>query len=273
VGHPLTSSAAAWLAGVFDRAAPTYDEVGGGYHEHFGRRLVALADVRAGHAVLDVACGRGAALIPAARAAGRTGRALGGDISPVMVDLARQALRTAGVVGDVAVLDAEHLGVHEGSYDRILCAFGLFFLPRPDVAVAGFRRALRPGGLVAVSTWGDEDERWTWEDDLLAELDVERRAVVRPLDDAESLRELLERAGFVDVSVTAERHDVLLADADEWWAWKWSYSLRGLLEQLPTDRVERLRRDAQPHLDRATTPEGLPITLTALIATGTSPPS
>ncbi len=61
----------AWLAGVFDRAAPTYDKVAGAYHDHFGERLVELAGVRPGDAVLDVACGRGAVLVPAAARSAR----------------------------------------------------------------------------------------------------------------------------------------------------------------------------------------------------------
>jgi len=260
-----------WLAGVFDRAAATYDEVAGGYHRHFGERLVERAGVQEGHRLLDVACGRGAALVPAARAVGTTGSVQGGDLSPAMAELAREALQAAGLMGTVEVQDAQDLGVDAGSFDRVLCAFGLFFLPRPAVAVSGFRRALRPRGLLAVSTWGEEDPRWAWEDELLADLDVERRAIVEPFDDDASLRSLLEGAGFTDVEVTAEQHDVVLADADEWWAWKWSYSLRGLLEQLPSERAEQIRRDAQPHLDRMRASGGLGLTLTALIATAVAP--
>jgi SAM-dependent methyltransferase len=266
--YPAGRSSNEWLAGVFDRAAPTYDEVAGGYHQHFGERLVALADVQEGDRVLDVACGRGAALVPAARAAGRTGAVQGGDISPAMVALARDALRVAGLSGRVELQDADDLQVEPGSFDRVLCAFGLFFLPRPDVAVAGFHRALRSGGVVAVSTWGEEDPRWAWEEDLFGELAVDRRAIVDPLDDGGELHGLLARAGFDEVAVAVERHEVVLRDAEEWWAWKWSYSLRGLLEQLPPDRVDRLRNDAQPHLERMRSPTGLPVTLTALMATG-----
>ena len=67
----------AWLAGVFDRAAPTYDRVGDAYHDYFGERLVDRAGVAEGDAVLDVACGRGAALLPAAKRVGAGGRAAG----------------------------------------------------------------------------------------------------------------------------------------------------------------------------------------------------
>ncbi len=46
------------IAGVFSRAAPTYDQRGPQYCAHFGRRLVELAAVRPGTSVLDVATGR-----------------------------------------------------------------------------------------------------------------------------------------------------------------------------------------------------------------------
>lgn len=72
----------AWVARVFDRAAPTYDAVAGAYHDYFGSRLVALAGLRAGDAVLDVGRGRGAVLLPAATKVGPSGRVSGIDLSP-----------------------------------------------------------------------------------------------------------------------------------------------------------------------------------------------
>ena len=253
----------AWLAGVFDRAAPTYDRVGDAYHDFFGELLVDLAAVGPGDSVLDVACGRGAALLPAARRVGGTGSLLGVDLSPEMVALAARALADEGLPGEGRVMDAEHLGLGEASFDVALCAFGLFFFPDPEAAVAEVFRVVRPGGTVAVSTWGPEDERWSWEDDLLATLDAGRRAIVRPFDDATEIAALLRGAGFTDVACRLEEREVRFADEDAWWAWKWSYSLRGVLEQQDEATLERLRRDAaermQPHLE----PTGLPCRLTA----------
>lgn len=257
------ADAKAWLAGVFDRAASTYDTVAGAYHEHFGERLVSVAGVSAGDAVLDVGCGRGAALVPAARAVGPDGRVVGVDLSHEMVRLASAALASAGLRGEVVVGDAERLDVEPASFSVVLCAFGLFFLADPEAAAAGFRAALAPGGVVGVSTWGDEDERWAWEDELLADVSVERRAVVRPLATTDEVAALLAGAGFSSVDVRVEDHEVRLADADEWWAWKWSYSLRGVLEQLPPERIERLRQEASAHLEPP-----LDRRLQAILATG-----
>jgi O-methyltransferase/aklanonic acid methyltransferase len=55
------------LSGIFDRASATYGQVGPGYFAHFGERLVERAGLAPGMRVLDVACGRGAVLFPAAQ--------------------------------------------------------------------------------------------------------------------------------------------------------------------------------------------------------------
>lgn len=258
-----------WLAGVFDRAAPSYDEPGGGYHAHFGEQLVALAGVGPGDAVLDVACGRGAALIPAARRVGATGTVVGVDLSPEMVRLAQESLAASGLAGEVTVMDAEALLLPTATFTVVLCAFGVFFLPRPEQAMAEFRRVLAPGGVLALSTWAEEeDERWAWENEVFANVEVSRRAVVHPFDTAADLEEMLESTGFVDVVVQAEDYEIELADEDEWWAWKWSYSLRGVLEQLPPERLERLRRDVTTRFQVMPRQTALPLRLRALMAIG-----
>jgi ubiquinone/menaquinone biosynthesis C-methylase UbiE len=258
----------AWLADVFDRAAATYDEPGGGYHDRFGERLVRAAGVQAGDRVLDVACGRGAVLAPAARVAGGDGRVLGVDLSPEMVRLAAERLAGEGLDVETAVMDAETLDLPDRSFDVVLCAFGVFFLPDPERAAAELRRVLVPTGTVAVSTWGADDPRWAWEDELLADVAVERRAVRRPFDQPAALEALLRGAGFDDVHVEPSHLEVRFGDADEWWAWKWSYSFRGILEQLPDERVARLRRDARQRLDEMARGDGLLLRLEALFAVG-----
>jgi ubiquinone/menaquinone biosynthesis C-methylase UbiE len=251
---------------VFDRAAPSYDLAAGSYHDHFGERLVDRAGVGPGEAVLDVACGHGSVLRAAAARIGPDGRLVGVDLSPEMVRLAGTRLGPS-TTAELAVMDAEALDFADGSFDVVLCGFGVFFLPDPGLAVAGFRRVLAEGGRVGLTTWGAEDERWAWEDDLLAAVEVERRAVRRPFDQADELERLLGDAGFTDIETTAEVHDVSLSGAEEWWRWKWSYSLRGLLEQLPASAVDDFRQKAGDHLAAMPHVDGrLPLRLEALVA-------
>ena len=218
--------------------------------------------------MLDVACGRGAVLLPSALAVG-AGRVLGVDLSPEMVRLAGERLVAAGLHAETTVMDAEQLDLPDASFDAVLCAFGIFFLPDPDTAIAEFRRVLTPrreGRAVDLGCRGST-------------MGVGGRPPRRhhgqaargptALDDAAHLEALLTDAGFGAVHVNPSHLDVALADADEWWAWKWSYSFRGILEQLPAARIERLRAEARPHIDRLDEGHGLPLRLEALFALAT----
>lgn len=52
------------------------------YWDYWGARFAALAEVRHGARILDVGCGTGASLFPAALGAGPTGRATGIELCP-----------------------------------------------------------------------------------------------------------------------------------------------------------------------------------------------
>jgi hypothetical protein len=117
--------------------------------------------------------------------------------------------------------------------------------------------------VLALSTWGADDERWSWEDDLMASLEAGRRALVRPFDEPGDLAALLDGAGFVQVSNRIEHRDVYFADVDVWWDWKWSYSLRGVLEQQDAVTLEGLKRQADVCLRPYREVNGIPCRLTA----------
>jgi ubiquinone/menaquinone biosynthesis C-methylase UbiE len=257
-----------WVAGVFDRAAQAYDRVGEPYHDYFGRRLVEVLDPRAGDAILDVGCGRGAVLVPASR---RVGRLVGVDASPGMLAEARRELERVGAGGvELHVMDAEALTFADGIFDAVACAFTLFFLPRPERAAAEFARVVRPGGRVIVSTWGEPDPRWAFGDDLLAALPVGRRAVRRPFDEPEEVRGLLAEAGLTEVTSRREDHEIRFASVEEWWSWQWSFSLRGVLEQLDPPAVETLRAASLQAVPASLRAEGLPMRLSAWFTTATA---
>ena len=51
------------------------------------------------------------------------------------------------------VMDAEHLDFPDASFDRVLCGFGIMFFPNQMRALGEFRRVMKSGGRLAVSTW------------------------------------------------------------------------------------------------------------------------
>ena len=111
------------IAGIFGRVAPTYDTVIS-FFATFGRVLVETASLREGERVLDLACGRGACLRPAAVAMGPRGFVLGVDLAEPMIAATAAELRAAGIDNaEVRVGDAERLDFPDASFDVVLCGW------------------------------------------------------------------------------------------------------------------------------------------------------
>jgi SAM-dependent methyltransferase len=116
-------------------------------------RLVKWAGIAAGQRVLDVACGTGVVAITAARLGAEV---IGLDLTPALLDAARENARAAGVAVTWQEGDAEVLPFPDASFDVVVSQYGHIFAPRPDVAAAEMLRVLRPGGTIAFSTWPPE---------------------------------------------------------------------------------------------------------------------
>jgi SAM-dependent methyltransferase len=115
--------------------------------------LVRHARVASGARVLDVGCGTGVVAITAAR---RGARATGLDLTPELLERARENARIAGLEIEWHQGDAEELPFEDRAFDVVLSQFGHMFAPRPEAAVAEMLRVLKPGGTIAFSTWPPE---------------------------------------------------------------------------------------------------------------------
>jgi len=138
----------------WDSAAPAWDAWEPRLEEWLDEATAAMLDlarISAGSRVLDVAAGAGGQSVLAARRAGTAGRVLATDISAGILTLAQRRFEHAGLANAATrVLDGENLAVEEGHYDAVISRLGLIYFPDRVGALASARRALRPGGRIAV---------------------------------------------------------------------------------------------------------------------------
>lgn len=116
-------------------------------------RLVTHARIAAGARVLDVACGTGVVAITAAR---RGAQVTALDLTPKLLERARENASLAGVAIEFHEGDVEQLPFADATFDVVVSQYGHIFAPRPEVATAEMLRVLKPGGTIAFSTWPPE---------------------------------------------------------------------------------------------------------------------
>jgi SAM-dependent methyltransferase len=114
----------------------------------FLEALLDTAGVGGNQRVLDLACGPG---IIAAAAQRRGASASGLDFSQAMLAVARAANPDI----HFHQADAEAIPIADGSLDVVVSNFGVHHFPRPERALAEVFRVLRPGGVVAFTSWAD----------------------------------------------------------------------------------------------------------------------
>jgi SAM-dependent methyltransferase len=119
------------------------------------RRLVEIAGIQAGDRVLDVAAGSGEPALTAAQVVGPQGEIVATDISPEMLAYARERAAAAGIDNvEFIEADASSLDFPPESFDAALSRWGIIFEPEAEAAAGRIRRFLKPGGRMAISSWG-----------------------------------------------------------------------------------------------------------------------
>jgi SAM-dependent methyltransferase len=269
---PSTHSAR--VAGLFDRAADLYESTGVEFFAVFGRWLVEAAALKPGERVFDVGSGRGAVTIPAATAVTARGHVVARDLAPRMVELLSADVAARGLTNvDVGIDDAQSPSFEPESFDCVLAGLMVFLLPDPLAALQTWRGLLRPDGRLAISTFGVDDERWRWTGDLWEFAPAEQRPAGNDLVDrrwrtAAHVREVVEGAGYRDVSSHDRELLVRFRDVEQWDAWSHSQGQRAMWERIPPERHDDVRRVAAEHMEAIRDADGtVPMRSTLRITT------
>jgi len=183
-----------------------------------------LARIGPGSRVLDVAAGAGEQSIGAARRAGASGHVLATDIAPALLERAAADAKAAGLSNlETLELDGEALDtLPAGSFDAAISRVGLIYFPDQQRALAGMRRALRPGGRVSAVVYSTPERNAFFS--IPVKIIRERARLPAPLPGqpgpfslgAEgALEAAFAKAGLHDIEVRRVPSPVRLASAAE----------------------------------------------------------
>lgn len=153
---------------------------------------------RSEQAFYDVACGLGSL----SRAASEVGwRTVGLDVSEDQVSAARaDAPHLRFEVGDAMALP---FGEDSGSVAASV--FGIIFADDPSLALRELVRVVRPGGLVAITSWDRSTAARVLREHLTVRVEVELPPLPEIWDTADGVASAMADAGLVDIDVHTAR--------------------------------------------------------------------
>jgi arsenite methyltransferase len=162
---------------------------------------VALASIRDGEVVLDLGSGAGFDCFLAAQRVGKSGRVIGVDMTPEMLEKARENAAKGGYENvEFRLGEIENLPVADGSVDLIISNCVINLSPQKERVFAEAHRVLKPGGRLMVSDI-------VLVSDLPESVQKSVAAYIGCLAGAarkEAYLDAIKQAGFVDVKVIDE---------------------------------------------------------------------
>jgi ubiquinone/menaquinone biosynthesis C-methylase UbiE len=234
-------------AGIYGAAADHYTRDALGFWDRFGSATVSRLPLAPGAFVLDLCCGAGASAIPAAHAVGPAGRVLGIDAAAPMLALARAKADRQGLANiEFRCGDATRTGLADGSADAVLCVFGVFFAPDMAAFMREMWRLVRPGGVLAVTTWGEglfepaSSHFWR----CVRQVEPSLVKAFSPWDQITTpaaLAGLFSRAGIPDPAVEAAAGQHHLEHPDDFWDIVLGSGYRATVNALSPAQGDRLR--------------------------------
>jgi SAM-dependent methyltransferase len=173
----------------------------------------------------------------------------------VGVDLAKQLLESARAkavqrrLGNIEfeVGDMLALRFPVASFDAVVCVFGIFFVPDMAMAVSELWRRVRPGGKLAVTTWGPKfcepanAAFWSSIKDIRPDLYKGFNPWDR-INDPAGLRKILDEGGVASPNIIAENRLHPIKSAEDWWTIVLGSGYRGTVEQLTPAERQKVKK-------------------------------
>jgi ubiquinone/menaquinone biosynthesis C-methylase UbiE len=236
---------------AYNAASDHFDDEPLAFWACAGTRTVERLALPTGARVLDVGCGTGASAIPAARAVGPAGLVIGADLADRLLERAREKARLQRLPhAEFRQGDMEDLGYPDGHFDAVISVFSVFFVPDMTKQVAELWRMVKPGGQLAITTWGprafEPGAATFWAAVKEHAPPALHFGGFNPWDritTVEAVRDLLIGAGVADPKIEAEASQQPLRTVDDWWTVVIGSGFVWTVEQMGADTVKRVHDD------------------------------
>lgn len=232
---------------TYNAAADFYDASPLGFWDYFGRRTIELASLPIGSRVLDVCCGAGASALPAAERVGPNGKVIGVDLAKQLLESAR-AKAVQRRLGNIEFEIGDMLSMRfpVGSFDAVVCVFGIFFVPDMAKAVSELWSRVRPGGKLAVTTWGpnfcepSNAVFWSSIKDVRPDLYKGFNPWDR-INDPAALRKIFDEGAVASPNIIAENRLHPIKSPEDWWTIVLGSGYRGTIELLDLAEQQKVK--------------------------------
>jgi len=237
------------IQALFEQIGAEYDDPAMRYTAFCADQLVHALSPLQNCKVLDVATGTGMAALSVAQSM-QGGRVQAIDTSAAMLEKVAEKAAHAGLDNlDLQQMDGQDLEFRSAYFDVVVCSYALPYFDDPLSALQSWRRVLKPGGKLVISTLGakafqpglaqfyQDLERWgiDYED----EIHQRQLAYQNP----QICIDLFRQAGFKRSRHVARQFGYHLTGNLDWWAILWqNANRRHLLTLSPEQQGEFMQQ-------------------------------
>jgi len=211
------------------------DVIGLDFWSAFGKKLADYMDLKTGMRVLDVGTGGGACLIPAAKAIGSIGHAIGIDLWENRITVVLENIKKNNLFNATAeIMDARKLTFKDKTFDSVLCGFigfGDVFdfqnhkYRKENDKMKHILRVLKAGGKAGFSTWEAQGEldhlrkllqEYLRENTSMTKEEINKVPISYSKETKEGFEKILQDAGFNNIDVFTENFVIKYKTLEEW---------------------------------------------------------
>jgi len=264
-----------FLSELFTKVSKGFDQSGPQFFGYYGKVLTQIASIEKGSKILDVGCGRGASLIPAAELVGKSGKLIGIDIAKGMIDHLEKDVKRLNLTNvELVAGDVEDLELID-EFDVILCGFSITSFPDVDAAFNKLRKLLRPDGKIVVSNWHkDAHKGWEWMSKAIGDHTTKDNPLLKTsgveyeFGTAETMQIFLEKMGLKNVEVKVVEKLFYFKNEEDWWQTSLNNGMRAVLDRMEGLALENFKKTAFKKLSEMNTSEGIPYPVKVVLGLG-----